>query len=224
METLRACVFDAYGTLFDVHAAIRHHAGRVGPAADAISTLWRAKQIEATWLRSLMHRHADFWQLTQDALDYALALHGIQDSGLRADLLRSYRALDAFPDAAATLQRLREAGLRTAILSNGTPDMLRDAAESAGIGGLLDGLLSVEQVGIYKPDSRVYQLAIDWAGVASPREICFVSSNGWDAAGAATFGFRVAWINRSGLPPERLPDAPEWELRSLSELVDCVKP
>lgn len=197
-----ACVFDAYGTLLDVHAAVRRHAGRIGPAADAISALWRTKQLEYTWVRSLMARHADFPTLTAEALDHALAIHGVAaDGALRADLLSAYRELDAFADARETLGALRGAGIKTAILSNGTPGWLAAATKAAQIDGLLDAIWSIESVGIYKPDPRVYRLATHGLNLA-PAEIGFVSSNPWDAAAAAANGFQAVRVNRSAAPAE----------------------
>ncbi len=214
---IKACVFDAYGTLFDVHSAMARHRDRLGEKADQASALWRTKQLEYTWLRSLMGRHADFRQVTRDALDYAFDALGLDDEALEADLMAAYDRLDCYAEVPGTLKRLREAGVATAILSNGSPDMLEAATASAGIGNLLDALISVEPVGIYKPDPRVYQLAVDWAGVR-PEQIAFQSSNGWDVAGASAFGFRVAWINRFGQRPERLPAGPHAQLDSLDGL------
>ncbi|MBV8654281.1 MAG: haloacid dehalogenase type II, partial [Alphaproteobacteria bacterium] len=189
-ERIKACVFDAYGTLFDVHSAVGRHAASVGPQADVMSRTWRLKQLEYSWTRSLMRRHADFWVLTGDALDYAMQSAGIADAALRETLMEAYRRLDAYPEVADVLRRLRSRGIRTAILSNGTPEMLDDAIRSAGLSDLIDATLSIEAAGIYKPDPRIYQLAVDALGVAAP-EISFQSSNVWDAAGAASFGFQV---------------------------------
>ncbi|MDJ0956510.1 MAG: haloacid dehalogenase type II [Arenicellales bacterium] len=218
---IEACVFDAYGTLFDVHSAVARYESRIGARADAVSNLWRLKQLQYTWLRSLMGKHVPFWQLTGDALDYALDAHNISDQSLRDDLMSAYMELDAYPEVRDTLSRLKDAGLKTAILSNGSPEMLESGAASAGIADLLDENLSVEEVGIYKPDPRVYQLAVDRLGVAKER-ISFQSSNAWDAVGAATFGFRVAWINRFGQGRERLTDDPDVELKTLDELLPIV--
>jgi 2-haloacid dehalogenase len=216
MAGIEACVFDAYGTLFDVHSAVGRLRARVGEQADALSQLWRAKQLEYTWLRALMGRHADFWQVTGDALDYALARTGVEPA-MREPLMHAYLALDAYPEVPDVLRRLRHAGLKAAILSNGEPSMLAAAARSAGIDGLLDAILSVEDVGIFKPHPKVYQLAVDRLAVR-PDQVAFQSSNAWDVSGAAAFGLRAVWINRLGMPPERLPGAAEHELRDLSEL------
>jgi 2-haloacid dehalogenase len=201
---VKACVFDAYGTMFDVHSPTAKAAQAMGGKAEAVSRLWRQKQLEYTWLRSLMGAHADFWQVTGDALDYALESHGIDDRELRDRLMQLYLTLDAYGDVKPALEQLRAKGLKTGILSNGNPRMLDAAVESAGIAGLLDAVLSIEDAGIYKPDARVYRLAVDRFGVR-PDEICFVSTNAWDAAAAAHFGFQVAWMNRFGMARERLP-------------------
>jgi len=200
-SAIAACVFDAYGTLFDVHSAVMRHAAAVGPAALALSDAWRLKQLEYSWMRSLMRRHADFWTVTGEALDVAMATAGLLDAALRERLLEAYRSLDAYPEVPGVLDRLKAAGLRCAVLSNGSPEMLRAAIGSAGLAGRLEAVLSVEEVGIYKPDPRVYQLAVDRLGVPAA-QISFQSSNVWDAAGAAAFGFQVVWINRGGQPRE----------------------
>jgi 2-haloacid dehalogenase len=212
-----ACVFDAYGTLFDVTAAARRCSDALGPKADALAALWRTRQLEYTWLRSLMGRHVDFWQVTGDALDFAMASLGIGDAGLRARLMDLYHNLDAYPDARAALEALRRAGRPAAILTNGAPAMVAAAVKSAGLGPLLDHVLSVEEVGIFKPHPSVYELASHRLGLA-PERICFVSSNGWDVAGAAEIGFLGVWVNRTGAPRERLPRGPVAEIDSLDAL------
>ena len=220
---IKACVFDAYGTLFDVHSAVGRHRARVGDRADAVSALWRAKQLEYTWLRTILDRYVDFWRVTGDSLDYALEAHGVEDGALRDDLLHAYLGLECYPEVHGVLRTLRDAGLRTAILSNGSPMMLEAAVESAGIGGLLDSVVSVDALGVYKPAPEVYQLVMDALDVGRG-QVSFQSSNAWDAAAAATFGFRVAWCNRFGQARERLPDAPDAEIRTLDELPAIVLP
>jgi 2-haloacid dehalogenase len=204
--TFRAFVFDAYGTLFDVHAAVRRHAAAIGPEAPALSDLWRAKQLEYTWVRSLMRTHRDFWEITRDALDYALDRFPAVDRGVREPLLRAYRTLDAYPEVPGLLTALKRTGARLAILSNGTRDMLAAAVASAGIADRFDAVLSVDEVGVFKTDPRVYRLAVDRLQV-SPGEVSFQSSNRWDVAGASAFGFHAVWVNRAGLPDE-YPDLP----------------
>jgi 2-haloacid dehalogenase len=214
---LRAAVFDAYGTLFDVASAAERARGTLGEKWQQLAELWRAKQLQYTWLRSLMGRHADFWRVTGDALDYAMESLGLADPGLRARLMETYERLGAYPEARPVLEALRKAGLRTAILSNGTPRMLAAAAGAAGIASLLDDVLSVEAVGIYKPSPAVYRHALEILRLW-PNEILFVSANGWDAYAAKTCGMRVAWCNRAGQPAERIPEKPDVVIRTLAEL------
>ena len=201
MPRVRAAVFDAYGTLLDVHAAVARHAPRLGDKAAPVSALWRAKQVEWSWILSATGAYEPFWSLTGKALDHALAVHGVADAPLRAALLEAYRALGAFPDAAPALAALRGQGLATAILSNGSPEMLDAAGAAAGLDPLLDAVLSVHPLRCFKPDARVYALATARFG-CTPGEIAFISSNAWDAYAAARFGFRVFWVNRAAGPVE----------------------
>lgn len=219
---VEVCIFDAYGTLFDVHSAVARHAGAVGPQAEAVSRLWRVKQLEYSWTRSLMRRHADFWTVTQEGLDFALASHGLAEAGLQERLLDAYRSLSCYPEVPAMLGALRAMGVRTAILSNGSPAMLADAVASAGLGELLDAVLSIEEVGVYKPDPSVYARAVERLGVERGA-VCFQSSNPWDAAAAADNGFQVAWINRSAQPLEYGWVLRGHELRDLSGLPELVR-
>lgn len=221
MTRIDACAFDAYGTLFDVHSAVGRLRADVGPKADQLSQIWRTKQLEYTWLRSLMGKYRDFWQLTGDALDYALAQTGVSPAPVRDRLMDAYLGLDAYPEVPAMLGRLKAAGLKTAILSNGEPNMLEAAVNAAGLSGLLDEVLSVDGLEIYKPHPSVYQLAVDRLGVKADR-IAFQSSNAWDVHGAATFGFRPVWINRFGAPVERLPGRAEHEMTDLTGLPDLL--
>jgi 2-haloacid dehalogenase len=214
---IRACVFDAYGTLFNVHSAVARGGGALGERAQAVSDLWRQKQLEYTWLRSLMGAHADFWQVTREALDYAFAAQGLDDPALKEQLMELYLSLEAYGDVTDCLTALRGGGKATAILSNGEPGMLKAAVDSAGLASVLDHVLSIESVGIYKPDRRVYQLVLDEMGVTAP-QVCFVSTNAWDASGAAHFGFRVAWLNRFDKQPERLPGKLSAIITTLTEL------
>jgi 2-haloacid dehalogenase len=203
MDQIQAIVFDAYGTLLDVHAAMAKHAHRLGERWPQFSADWRQKQLEYSWVRSLAgpKHHRDFWRLTEDALAWVAARHGITDTALLSDVLMAYRQLDAYPEASAVLRRLRDQGLRTAILSNGEPKMLAEAARSAGLEPVLDAILSVESVGVFKPDPRVYRLPAERFGLA-PSQMAFVSSNPWDAFGAHASGFKVFWVNRTGQPGE----------------------
>jgi len=217
IENVKACVFDAYGTLFDIHSPTAAIADDLGDKAQPLSDMWRAKQLQYTWLRSLMDAYTDFWRVTGDGLDYALAAHDIDDPDIRKRLMDLYLTLDAYPDAVDTLKKLKDEGFATGILSNGSPDMLASAVKNSGLTPMLDEVMSVEEIGIFKPSSRVYQLAVDRMGV-SPREICFVSANAWDASGAADFGFQVAHLNRFGQPAENLPGVPSAVMKSLSDL------
>ncbi|GAB2178526.1 haloacid dehalogenase type II [Dongia sp. agr-C8] len=201
MAAIEAMLFDAYGTLFDLRAAVAPHASRLGDRTERILALWRQKQIEYTWTASLRNTYRDFDAITRDALAFALAAEGRADSALAAALLESFHALAPYPDAEATLRALKGRGLRLGILSNGTPAMLRRLIETQPFAGLLDPVLSVDAVKVFKPDRRVYQLGVEALGLA-PDRIGFVSGNAWDAGGAAGFGFRVFWLNRAGQPME----------------------
>ncbi|WP_019645656.1 haloacid dehalogenase type II [Novispirillum itersonii] len=198
---IEVCVFDAYGTLFDVHSAVRRAGSALGSRAGAISALWRSKQLEYTWVRSLMHRYADFWSCTEEALDHALTVYGGADPTIRNALLNAYRTLDAYADVRPALERLRDRGKRLAVLSNGTPEMLKQAVEAAGLADFGMLLLSVDGLRVFKPDPRVYALAGDALGI-SPQAISFQSANAWDVAGATAAGLHGVWINRIGAAPE----------------------
>lgn len=203
MAQIRAAIFDAYGTLLDVHAAMGLHAVRIGSNWQAISTDWRNKQLEYSWVRSLAGpaQHRDFWALTQEALAWVAAKHGIQDAAILTDILNAYRHLQAYAEVPAMLRTLQDRGVARVILSNGEPGMLADAVQSAGIAGLLDDVLSAETVGVFKPDPRIYRLCTERFGLP-PEEMAFLSSNPWDAYGAREFGFQVFWVNRTNQPDE----------------------
>jgi 2-haloacid dehalogenase len=217
LEGIRACVFDAYGTLFDYASAAARCRDVLGDRIERLTALWRDKQLQYAWLRTLQGRYADFWQVTGDALDFALDTLGIDDAPLRQRLMHCYLTLEPFPEVPETLKRLKRAGLKTAILSNGSPRMLAAAVANAKIGELLDAVLSVEDVGVYKTHPKVYQLAVDRLGIERSA-ISFQSSNAWDAHAASDFGMRVVWCNRYGQRRERLPGAPDREIRTLAEL------
>jgi 2-haloacid dehalogenase len=211
-------IFDAYGTLFDVHAALQRHRAEAGPDCDRMSELWRTKQLEYSWTLTLSGHYVDFWRLTERALDYALARYPSVSKALRPKLLDAYFQLGAFPDARETLRALKSAGHRTGILSNGSPAMLKGAVEAAGIGADLDAVLSIDRLRIYKPRPEVYRLVTDHF-TCMPADVTFVSSNRWDVMGATAFGFRSLWINRGGLPDEYSDFAPQKILTDLSALV-----
>ena len=224
---IKACVFDAYGTLFDVAAAAREAAAEPGREQFAalwpkVANDWRLKQLQYTWLRAITDAHTDFWKVTQDGLDWALEASGLSDPELRERLLQLYWELSAYPEVPPMLKTLKDQGLATAILSNGSPDMLTGAVESAGIGDVLDDVLSVESVGIFKPDHTVYELVTQRFECARD-EVLFVSSNGWDAAGAAGFGFTTVWVNRAGEPIDRLPWTPHHVLTDLTSIPDLAR-
>lgn len=214
-------VFDAYGTLFDVHSAVGRHRDEVGARADQMSELWRVKQLEYTWIRSLSTAYRDFRACTADSLDFVAALVGGLSGDLREKLLKAYEELDAYPDVVPTLTALREQGAKIAILSNGTPEMLASAVSSAGLADLLDAVLSVDEVGVFKTDPRTYGL-VQAKFEFGPHEVSFQSSNRWDVAGASKFGFRAVWVNRAGRPDEYPDMPPETAVGSLSALLSEV--
>lgn len=224
---ITTCIFDAYGTLLDVSAAAREAAAEPGRRALAavwpkLAADWRMKQLHYSWLRAVMGAHTDFWEVTKNSLDWALAASALDgDAELRERLLALYWQLSAYPEVPAMLGALQSAGLKTAILSNGSPDMLHGAVTSAGLAALLDDVLSVETVGVFKPHRSVYELVGKRFG-GTPAEVLFVSSNGWDAAGAKAFGFNTVWVNRGGEPVDELPWKPDSVLDDLSAIPDLA--
>jgi 2-haloacid dehalogenase len=211
-------VFDAYGTLFDVHAAALRHREAIGPHAERLSEIWRIKQLEYTWTISLMDRYRDFRDLTAAALDVAAEMSGGLPAGLREKLLAAYEELEAYADVTPALRALRAKGVRTAILSNGSPAMLDNAVRAAELTDLLDAIISVDSLRVYKPRPAVYGLVAKRFGTA-PQEVSFQSSNRWDIAGAKAFGFHTVWINRMGKPDEYTDLPPDRVVTSLDELV-----
>jgi 2-haloacid dehalogenase len=223
MSGIKACVFDAYGTIFDFASAASRCPGIPDDRRSALTALWRDKQLQYTWLRSLQGRYADFWQVTGDALDFALETLEIASPPLRARLMDLYLALEAFEDAPHALRALREAGFATAILSNGSPAMLDAAVRAAGLHGLFDAVFSADAVKAFKTDRRVYDYGVQQLGLR-PDQVSFQSSNAWDAFAASDYGMRVVWCNRYGQRPERLPGRPDHEIRSLAELPALLVP
>ncbi len=221
IEGIKACVFDAYGTLFDFASAAARCRDVLGDRTAALTTLWRDKQIQYTWLRSLQNRYVDFAEVTAAALDYTLRALAIDDAALRSRLLDLYRSLAPFPEVPDVLRRLHDGGYRTAILSNGSPSMLSPLIAHAGIADLLDAVLSVDEVRVFKTHPRAYQLAVDRLGVTAS-DICFFSSNAWDAWATSDFGMRVVWCNRYAQPPENLPGRPDAEVHSLDEALPLL--
>ena len=218
-KSVRNAVFDAYGTLFDVHSVASPYQARLGEEAQAVSALWRTKQLEYTWLRSLMQCYVDFWKVTQDALDYAMDSHGIDDNSLRKDLLSAYHKLSCYAEVPETLSKIKQIGLGTAILSNGSPEMLQAGVSNSNQEKVLESIISVNTIEIFKPSPKVYQLAIDKLG-CNKEEILFFSSNAWDVSGAATFGFQTVWVNRFAQAKERLPGTPVLEINSLDAVLE----
>lgn len=223
---ITTCVFDAYGTLFDVASAARRAAEE--PGRDTLANVWpqlaedwRRKQLEYSWLRAVAGTYVPFWEVTKDGLDWAMEAAGLNDPELRERLLALYWELQAYREVPKMLAQLKAKGLSTAILSNGNPDMLDGAVDSAVIGEWLDAVLSVESVGVFKPAKVVYDLVGDRFNCA-PDEVLFVSSNGWDAAHAAAYGFRTAWVNRAGAPMDRLPGKPHHVLSDLTTLPELI--
>lgn len=212
-----ACVFDAYGTVFDVAGAAVDCRDVLGDKVARLVALWREKQLEYSWLRSLMGDFVDFWHVTGHALDHAMAALGIADDALRARLMQLYLRLAAYPDVKDMLGEVQAAGIRTALLSNGSRTMLTAAVSHAGLHDLLDAVLSVDAVGVYKPHPSVYRLAEERLLVERGR-LMFFSANAWDVAGAARFGLRSVWVNRTGRPAEHLPGKPEHEIAALGDV------
>ena len=224
---IKACIFDAYGTLFDVAAAARIAAEQPGQEKLAevwprLAADWRAKQLQYTWLRAVTGDHTDFWSVTQDGLDWAMEATGVVDMALRERLLALYWELSAYPEVPEMLRALKAAGYQTGILSNGSPEMLEAAVSSAGVADTLDAVLSVETVQVFKPDARVYDMVGEKFGV-SRDEVLFVSSNGWDAGCAAAYGFTTVWVNRAAEPIDRLPGRPAHVLTDLAPIPDLVE-
>ena len=221
LHNIKACVFDAYGTLFDVDAAARTEKENLGENWKIISDTWRLKQLQYTWLRSLQGNYKDFWSITEDALDFALASANMPDPSLKKRLMDLYLKLSAYDEVPGTLKKLKAAGFKCAILSNGSPEMLQAAVENAGIADLLDGVFSVADVKVFKPHPKVYELAVEKLGIEA-RHISFQSSNGWDAYSAKDFGFNTIWCNRFEQADERLPASPDCQIRNLTQMLPIL--
>ncbi len=220
LEGIQAIVFDAYGTLFNVSGPVEKLANSIGPRSAEFASAWRQKQLDYSWIRSLMGVHADFWEVTREALDHTLATFEISEMGLADELMTLYLKLDAYEDVAATLAALRAKNKRLAILSNGSPSMLDSILRHAGLDKSFEAVLSVEEVGIYKPSRRVYRLALQKLHIADAPSVCFVSANGWDVHGAALFGFRAVRLARQPVIEERLPGKPSATIETLNALPD----
>ena len=222
LQGVRACVFDAYGTLFDFASAAARCPDIPEAKRAPLTALWRDKQLQYTWLRTLENRYADFWQVTGDGLDFALESLDLASPSLRERLMELYLGLEPFPEVPAVLATLREAGFRTAILSNGSPRMLEALVKRSNLDAMFDAVLSVDAVGVFKTHPKGYQYALDLLDLEASA-ISFQSSNAWDAHGASDFGMRVVWCNRYGQRRERLPGSPDFEIRTLAELPALLK-
>ncbi len=222
LEGISVCVFDAYGTLFDMASPVARQHSTLGDKAADVAKLWRAKQLEYTWVRSLVGVHVDFWKVTRDALDFTLEALSISDPGLADELMTDVLKLDLYSDVAGALQALRAKGKRLAILSNGSPSMLDCLVRHAGLEKMFEHILSVEEVGIYKPSRRVYRLAMQKFSIHDAPSICFVSGNGWDAHCAAQFGFQAVRLKRLDVPDERLPGTLSGVITDLGQLVELL--
>ena len=221
MNKIKACVFDAYGTLFDVNAACRELSKEVGDNWEKLASLWRLRQVEYTWLRNSMDEYIDFWQITSDALDYAMETLGIENNELREELLNLYLKLEAYPEVNDLLKKLKQRGLKTGILSNGSMKMLNSAVDNANIREYLDEILSVEECKIYKPSSKVYDL-VKIKMQISKENVLFFSSNAWDMHAASNYGFKTIWVNRFNAKLERLPGKPIDIVNSLDKIDEII--
>ncbi len=222
LEGVQACVFDAYGTLFDVASPVMKLSSSIGDKAQDVAKLWRAKQLEYTWVRSLIGVHADFWHVTREALDFTLESFAITEAGLADELMTGMLKLDVYADVTPALQGLRAKGKRLAILSNGSPSMLDSALRHAGLDKIFEHVLSVEEVGIYKPSRRVYRLAMQKLHIADAPSVCFVSANGWDAHAAGQFGFQAVRLIRGDGVAERLPGKIAASVENLGRVTELV--
>ena len=221
MNKIEACIFDAYGTLFDVNAACRELSKEVGDNWEKLASLWRLRQVEYTWLRNSMDEYIDFWKITSDALDYAMETLGIENNELREELLNLYLKLEAYPEVKDLLKRLKQRGLKTGILSNGNMKMLNSAVDNANLREYLDEILSVEECKIYKPSSKVYDL-VKIKMQISKENVLFFSSNAWDMHAASNYGFKTIWVNRFNTKLERLPGKPIDIVRSLDKIDEII--
>lgn len=217
MKEKRACIFDAYGTLFDVNAACRELSIEVGEKWEKLSALWRLRQVEYTWLRNSMNAYIDFWQITSDSLDYAMDTLNINNKKLRSNLLKLYLKLEAYSEVKGVLEKLKEEGFKTGILSNGSKKMLDSAVKNANISGFLDEVISVEECKVYKPSNKVYELVEIKMGIKK-EQVLFFSSNAWDMHAASNYGFNTIWVNRFNAKLERLPGKPLKIVNSLEKI------
>jgi 2-haloacid dehalogenase len=220
MKNIKAIIFDAYGTLFDVNSAAEKCKGKIGDKWEGFANYWRTTQLEYTWLRSLMNRHKDFWQVTEDSLDKSMKAFNI-DSSMRNELLNLYKVLSPFKEVPETLKTLKEKRFKLAILSNGTPALLNELIKNNNLENIFDDLFSIEQVGIYKPDSKVYDMPVQKYNIEK-NEIAFLSANTWDVSGGGNYGFNAIWVNRNKNIFDNLDYKPNSEIKDLSELLSLI--
>ena len=220
MKKIKAIIFDAYGTLFDVNSAAEKCKEKLGDKWEGFANYWRTTQLEYTWLRSLMRRHKDFWQITEDSLDKSMNVYNI-DNSIRSELLNLYKVLSPFTEVRDALNKLKQSNYKLAILSNGTPDLLNELVVSNGLKDIFDDIFSVEEVGIFKPDSKVYDLPINKYKIEK-NEVLFLSANTWDVSGAGNYGYNTAWVNRNNNIFDKLDFEPNQQISNLSELLDLI--
>ena len=220
MKNIKAIIFDAYGTLFDVNSAAEKCKGKIGDKWEEFANYWRTTQLEYTWLRSLMNRHKDFWKITEDSLDKSMKFFKI-DNSMRNDLLDLYKALTPFSEVKETLNKLKNKDLKLAILSNGTPSLLENLVKNNDLENIFDDIFSVEEVGIFKPDSKVYELPVNKYNIKKD-EILFLSANTWDVSGGGNYGYNSVWVNRNKNIFDNLDYQPLDEIHDLSELLEII--
>ena len=220
MKNIKAIIFDAYGTLFDVNSAAEKCKDKIGDKWEGFANFWRTTQLEYTWLRSLMKRHKDFWQITEDSLDKSMKIFNI-DASMKNELLNLYKVLSPFKEVPETLKKLKEKNFKLAILSNGTPSLLKQLVESNNLDKLFDDLFSIEEGGSYKPDSKVYDLPIKKYKIKS-NQAAFLSANTWDVSGGGNYGYHSIWVNRNNNIFDNLDYKPNNQVKNLSELIDLI--
>ena len=220
MKNIKAIIFDAYGTLFDVNSAAEKCKDKIGDKWESFANYWRTTQLEYTWLRSLMKRHKDFWQVTEDSLDKSMRAYEI-DSSMRNELLDLYKILSPFKEVPEVLKSLKDKNLKLAILSNGTPDLLNQLVKSNNLDNLFDNLFSIEEVGIYKPDSKVYDIPIKKYNIKK-NEVAFLSANTWDVSGGGNYGYNCVWVNRNNSTFDNLDYIPKHQIEDLTKLLDII--
>ena len=220
MKKIKAIIFDAYGTLFDVNSAAEKCKEKLGDKWEGFANYWRTTQLEYTWLRSLMRRHKDFWQITEDSLDKSMNFYNI-DNSMRSELLNLYKVLSPFKEVNDALKKLKQSNYKLAILSNGTPDLLNELVVSNQLKDIFDDIFSVEEAGIFKPDSKVYDLPINKYNIEK-NEILFLSANTWDVSGAGNYGYNTVWVNRNNNIFDKLDFEPNQQISNLSELLDLI--